>query len=69
MLSEHIRAVADLHECVKDILKIAEMLPEGQDKYRLIARAEVMEKTANEYAESSLALYDQILGFAMSVAL
>ncbi len=68
MIKKHLSAVMELAEAVEGLHKLAEGLPDGIEKYRLIALIEIMERTVADYADQSADMYDGILRFAMAVA-
>ena len=68
MISNHIRAVGDVQAAIEALRATVETMDDCIEKYRLQARLELMEGTAEELSENSLKLYDRILFFAVGVA-
>lgn len=68
MISGHIQAVGGVQEAIAALRSTVEEMDEGIAKYRLQARLELMEDTADELAENSLKLYDRMILFGFGVA-
>lgn len=67
-LKEHLEAMSDLQESIRQIRELAESLPDGTDKGYLLARVDIMQQSADDYVENTIGLYEKITDFAMSAA-
>lgn len=66
MISSHLQATRNLEDAVKSLATIVEKMSEGLPKYRLQARVEMMQETAQQYVKTSSELYDRIIEFAFA---
>ncbi len=67
-LKSHIKTISDLHQTIQEIRDLAESLPESTEKGYLLANLDAMQRTADDYTEDTIGLYEKIMNFAMRAA-
>jgi hypothetical protein len=64
-LKSHLEAISNLHDNITNISSIAESMSDSTIKGRILSTIELMQKTADEYTEETISLYEKILDYTM----
>lgn len=67
-MKAHLQAIACLQDNIESIKEIASNLPDSTLKGRILASTDCLETTADQYADQTIGLYEQMLSFAMRAA-
>lgn len=67
-LKAHLQSISNLNESIDNLRKIAENLPDGNDKGYLLANIDMMQSTADHYTDEAIDLYDKIMNLAIGVS-